>query len=479
MRRFALCLAMLVAGLLAPAAFAQDIFRLGNGRVDRVVVTDGREPPKAEAGTSSPMLDRLDGVLAREDGRLAVRLRSLTQAAPRRAEPGDAIFAVYFYAEDESRRLEISRDDEGRWLITDPLHRRAPVGVLQANLFVPMAASWSTYRGPLVVPPATATEDGQPARVFAIEQPYVPGWHFLDEQLTRQRLIRSGSVRVKPPERVLSRQRLIVRMPANFTPMHPPGILVWIDPTAAGTPPAMLQEALDALNLIAVGAVNHGNDVFAIDRLQLALDGIATVATRFHVDPERIYVTGLSGGGRLTSWMWAGFPDIVAGGVPIVGLDGYRIVSGRARKRYQPSFDRPTGEQLAKLRERRLAPITGPGDFNYDPVTAFVEDLQKDGLQVRLFDVPGLGHELPNPAQFLEALRWVDEPVQAKASQARAEASIALKKAIDTFGAGSPVTAEHREALVEVTRLGPWTDAAWDAVRLVRPELKVPVREEP
>ena len=76
-------------------------------------------------------------------------------------------------------------------------------------------------------------------------------------------------------------------------------------------------EALDELGLIAVGVERAGNRRVFSERAQLMLDVIETARRRFHVDPRRIYMTGMSGGGRVTSAFSVCFPDVIRGSVPI------------------------------------------------------------------------------------------------------------------------------------------------------------------
>lgn len=47
---------------------------------------------------------------------------------------------------------------------------------------------------------------------------------------------------------------------------------------------------------------------------------IAAMVENYDIDPSRIFVTGLSAGGAMTSIMLAGYPDVFAGGAIIAGL---------------------------------------------------------------------------------------------------------------------------------------------------------------
>lgn len=57
-----------------------------------------------------------------------------------------------------------------------------------------------------------------------------------------------------------------------------------------------------------------GGEVLSIRKM------IKTVANRYAVDPARIFVTGLSAGGAMTSALLAAYPEVFAGGAVISGL---------------------------------------------------------------------------------------------------------------------------------------------------------------
>jgi poly(hydroxyalkanoate) depolymerase family esterase len=67
---------------------------------------------------------------------------------------------------------------------------------------------------------------------------------------------------------------------------------------------------------------------------------IATVRDRHAIDPQRIFITGLSAGGAMTATMLATYPEVFAGGAIIAGLP-----HGVARDMVQ-AFDRMRGHNL-------------------------------------------------------------------------------------------------------------------------------------
>jgi poly(3-hydroxybutyrate) depolymerase len=203
-----------------------------------------------------------------------------------------------------------------------------------------------------------------------------------------------------------------------------------------------------------------------VERMQLALDAAATAVSRYHVDPLRIYATGMSGGGRVSSMLWGTFPEVFRGAVPIVGINTYQNIPAGGGRAWRAGFSKPTGERWAMLRGHRLAAITGSRDGNQAHTLAAISLMKADGLAVKEYDYPDLAHEYPSPERFLAALRWVDEPARDR----RASESAAAAALLETFkksDTGRLDPRARRRALVEVTAAGPWSDAAWEAAELL------------
>ncbi|GAA3710792.1 PHB depolymerase family esterase [Sphingomonas cynarae] len=86
---------------------------------------------------------------------------------------------------------------------------------------------------------------------------------------------------------------------------------------------------------------------------------IATVIARHDIDPGRVFVTGLSAGGAMTSVMLATYPDVFASGAIIAGLpygSASGVVQALDRMRGHGAVD---AEMLGDL-VRRASPHRGP-----------------------------------------------------------------------------------------------------------------------
>jgi hypothetical protein len=98
-------------------------------------------------------------------------------------------------------------------------------------------------------------------------------------------------------------------------------------------------------------------------------------------------------------------------------------------------------------------------DFNEPEMRIRADLMKQDGINIRLDTVPGMAHTLADADRFRDALRWVDEPRRDQIQRGAAEAMALLAK-VPRGPATEPAV---RDALVEVIRAGPWSDAAWAA----------------
>jgi hypothetical protein len=90
-----------------------------------------------------------------------------------------------------------------------------------------------------------------------------------------------------------------------------------------------------------------------------------------------------------------------------------------------------------------------------------------DGLALKLYDYPDMGHSLPRPDRFLEAMSWVDGPYRAVRKGEEEAAGKALEAYAARHGDKPPPDEAARKMLIKVTEVGPWTAPAWRAAELL------------
>jgi predicted esterase len=185
--------------------------------------------------------------------------------------------------------------------------------------------------------------------------------------------------------------RYRVRIPQNSSS---PGVLVFVKPIDSGDLPENWAAELDRQSLIWIAAEDFGNEHPRAQRILAAMAGLKLIESTETIDLKRVYVGGMSGGGRIASQTITRFPRHFRGALYIVGADFWT----QAEERLQP-----------RIAANRYVFVTGSRDFNHRDMRRVVEKYQAAGVhQVLLMDLPGFGHEYPNAEQLGQAIDFLD-----------------------------------------------------------------------
>jgi hypothetical protein len=174
-----------------------------------------------------------------------------------------------------------------------------------------------------------------------------------------------------------------------------PGVIVFVSPTDSGEPPKGWLELLRQKRLSWIAADGFGNQKLSAQRVLVAVMGLSLAQKSASLDRKRIYISGMSGGGRIASMTAPRFPQMFSGGLYIVGAN----------------FWMPDDAQLRqKAAGNRYVFITGEKDFNRSDMKSVFSRYRKKGLASSLLmDLPGYGHEYPNVEQLGQAIDFLDE----------------------------------------------------------------------
>ena len=447
-------LAIAVLHATTPRSIASPLLAAGDGKADRVVLV----PSKIDLSSlpTTPMLARVQGAEIIQGAALD-RLRKAFRAPTREDGTFDASLPQGFLqAQSADRRTstwyEIRVSTHASVFLKS--ERAAPM-VLDAAADPHSALRIAGLRA---VPGTPSKELHAGATIECTPR---AGTLRIDHALLEHRLFTGTLNTGVGTERDLTTGRAAIRLPAHVDQENYPGVLLWINGSDDNTLPEQLFAAADQYGLVLATQVDAGNGTAVPARLQRVCDTLATVCEKVHIDLSRVYVGGISGGGKSATLLAVGFPEIIAGVLPVVGFGTYEsTTSPDYLGQWPPLFTKPRGPHLTLLTSLRFAPITGDKDFNHAPILASTKVFERDKFQLRLFDVPGLGHEMPSPETLQKAIGWLDEPSM-QGRKARNERAGAL---LTAQGQG------RHDALVQATELAPYSASAWTALRELQAE---------
>jgi hypothetical protein len=159
------------------------------------------------------------------------------------------------------------------------------------------------------------------------------------------------------------------------------------------------------LGFLFVGVRGAGNDCPPKQRIRIILDALDDVRRTYPIDPDRTYVSGFSGGGRMACAVTFALPELFGGVMPLCAGGELREESWLRHR---------------LINRLSVALVTGEKDFNRGEVERLRGPFWKDvGVRCRAWTQPGLGHGVPNDKVLTEALVWLEEGAAARRELAK------------------------------------------------------------
>jgi len=177
--------------------------------------------------------------------------------------------------------------------------------------------------------------------------------------------------------------------------------------------PKQLEELLAKKKLIGAGAYDVGNDRGVAVRIGLALDAVYNLRQRYALDDHRVYIAGVSGGGKVAEMAAIAFPEVFDGAICCAGANWYKDVAvpGKANAAWPATFRKPPAPQFVGAREHvGFVLIAGENDPNREPMKAMydVGFTAEKFKHVTFYEVPGLGHGTPGREWFEKGIDELD-----------------------------------------------------------------------
>jgi hypothetical protein len=186
-----------------------------------------------------------------------------------------------------------------------------------------------------------------------------------------------------------------MHVPESYDPNVPAGLMVYISPGDQGWMPRGWQPVIDEENLIWISASASGNEVLVAKRMIYAVLAPQIATARYRIDPDRVYLSGFSGGGKVSGMVAINFANIFRGAIYICGAQFW-------------TEDRP--QMFSQLEKNRYVFLTGSEDFNRDLTYRIFRKYESAGLEnVELINVPRMTHQNPSTRYFRKAIHFLDQ----------------------------------------------------------------------
>lgn len=183
-------------------------------------------------------------------------------------------------------------------------------------------------------------------------------------------------------------------VPDTYDSSKPAGLMVYISPTPSGHMRSDWRPVMDSENLIWVSANRSGNRTPTRKRILLATMAPYIAFEKYEIDPDRVYLSGFSGGGKAAGIASIHLADLFKGAIFICGAELWSDV--------QP-------EQLLTAAPNRYVFVTGSRDFNRGLTKRIYRKYERAGLvNSKLMIIPGMAHNTPDAERFREAMLYLD-----------------------------------------------------------------------
>lgn len=204
-----------------------------------------------------------------------------------------------------------------------------------------------------------------------------------------------------------------VHVPKNYSPSKPAGVLVYINSGNGGKLPGKWKILMEKHNLIWIGADNAGNDYYTYWRMVMAREGLRRLKETHEINDERVYVSGMSGGGRVSSLIAMRDPDVFKGAIYLCGCN-------------VPNKD---AKKIKIAKDNYYVLLSGTKDFNLPGTKTVHQFYQANKIKnSKLVVVNGLAHRTPEAKEMDEALEYLNSPIIEKGKEAMAKALEAEKR---------------------------------------------------
>lgn len=202
-----------------------------------------------------------------------------------------------------------------------------------------------------------------------------------------------------------TKQQYELFVPPNYQPKQAYPLVLFI---SAGDGPAgwkNWEPVCKKQGVLFASPYGAGNGVPTPRRVRIILDVLDDLRRNYHIDPDRTYVSGFSGGGRIACGLAFGLPECFGGVAPV-------CAGGELRD--EPWLRHRLADRLS------VALVTGENDFNRAELEKLRGPLFKAlGARTKVWTVPKLGHAVPGGDTLAEVFTWLEQDLPRRQALAK------------------------------------------------------------
>jgi hypothetical protein len=230
------------------------------------------------------------------------------------------------------------------------------------------------------------------------------------------------------PDYDSTRQHYELFVPPDYDPKRTYPVVLFISPGDGPAGWKNWEKVCKERGILFASVHGAGNNCPTPRRIRIVLDVLDEVRRLYRTDPDRTYLSGFSGGGRIACGIAFALPEYFGGVIPV-------CAGGNLR-------------QESWLRQRvvdrlSVAYLTGETDFNRGEVERYRGPFtQAVGVRTRVWVQPKLGHGIPSEQTLAEAYQWLEEGLAARRDR------VQRYPAMRVDGDAAPARAEQAKALL-------------------------------
>jgi len=216
--------------------------------------------------------------------------------------------------------------------------------------------------------------------------------------LTLAEVVGANSARnaekIIPPDEPITWEMYV---PDNYRAAKPAGLMVYISPTPSGEIPRGWKPVMDQRNMLWIAASHSGNSVVVSRRVIYAIVAPTLAGKHYKIDRERIYLSGLSGGGKMAS---------------MVAIDHAQLFKGAVYNCGVNFWDNHPPRRFELVKQNHYVFITGTLDQALEPTRKAYKQYRKAGVEhSKLMVIRDMTHRNPSSFDFDKALQYLDSRI--------------------------------------------------------------------